>query len=175
MEDRLNPNDDLAVSGSNTSQNGGSALDIQGDSNLVIPAPTRTITVADLAGEWGRNDGITTTYVDPNSGDYIRFESIHFTQKWLITEQGAIFLDFFGIQNGKTISEKESAMVTLIEGILAIHKNNPQRYVLRGWLELPEITIMKLNGPWYSDPIPDDVLTDPHQGWNLDENWVRKQ
>jgi hypothetical protein len=44
-------------------------------------------------------------------------------------------------------------MVTLAGGVLIIKKSNTRRYVLRGWLELPEMTIMKLNGPWYEDPI----------------------
>lgn len=59
--------------------------------------------------------------------------------------------------------------------VLVIKMSNTEKYVLRGWLELPEMTIMKLNGPWYNDPIPADIFTDPEQGWNLNENWVRKQ
>jgi len=175
MADRLNPNNDLTVIGSITAQDGGSTLVIQEDGNLVIPVPTRMITVADLAGEWGHNDGITTTYIDRSSGTYTGFESLHFTENWTITEQGEIFLDFFGLQNGRKISEESSGTVTLAGGILAINKSNTRRYVLRGWLELPEMTIMKLNGPWYDAPIPEDIFTDPHQGWNLDENWVRKK
>lgn len=80
MADRLSPNDDLAINGAITSQNGGSTLVIQENGNLVIPLPTRVITIADLVGEWGHNDGITTRYVDP-SGTYTGFESLHFTKK----------------------------------------------------------------------------------------------
>lgn len=141
-----------------------------------IPTPTRTITVADLAGEWGYNSGITTTrYVDRYTGTYAGSESLHFTTKWTITKQGGIFLDFFGIQNGKKISEKSAGTVTLAGGVLVIKMSNTQRYVLRGWLETPEMTIMTLNGPWYDDPIPENIFTNPEQGRNLDENWVRKK
>lgn len=142
---------------------------------LVIPAPTRTITVADLAGEWGQNDGITTTYVDRYTGAYAGYESLHFTNKWTITSQGGISLDFFGIQNGKKISEKSSGTVTLSGGVLVIKMSNTQRYVLRGWLERPEMTVMTLNGPWYDDPIPANIFTNPAQGTNLNQNWVRKK
>lgn len=142
---------------------------------LVSQAPTRTITVTDLAGEWGENDGITTRYVDRYTGTYAGFESLHFTNKWTITKRGEIFLDFFGIQNGRKISEKSSGTVTLAGGVLVIKMSNTQRYVLRGWLETPEMTIMTLNGPWYDDPIPKNIFTDPEQGWNLDKNWVRKK
>lgn len=141
-----------------------------------IPAPTRTITVADLAGEWGYNSGITTTrYVDRYTGTYAGSESLHFTTKWTITKQGGIFLDFFGIQNGKKISEKSAGTVMLAGGVLVIKMSNTQRYVLRGWLETPEMTIMTLNGPWYDDPIPENIFTNPEQGRNLDKNWVRKK
>lgn len=37
------------------------------------------------------------------------------------------------------------------------------------------MTIMKLTGPWYNDPIPEDIFTDPHQAWNLNQHWVRKK
>jgi hypothetical protein len=33
-----------------------------------------------------------------------------------------------------------------------------------------ELTVLKLNGPWY-DGIPADVRADPSKGWN--EYWVR--
>ena len=52
---------------------------------------------------------------------------------------------------------------------------NRQRYVLRGWLERPELTIMKLNGPWYDSPIPANIFTNPEQRANLDQHWVRKK
>lgn len=139
---------------------------------LVVPAPSRTIVVADLAGEWGRNDGINTTYVDRYTGAYAGTDSIHFTEKWVITSNGTISLDFFGIQNGKRIAEKSSGVATLAAGILAIKMTNEQRYVLRGWLESPDMTVMRLNGPWY-DSIPADILSNPEQGTNLDKNWVR--
>ncbi|MEO6002989.1 MAG: hypothetical protein ABIZ04_06355 [Opitutus sp.] len=140
---------------------------------LVIPALTRPLTIADLAGTWGRNDGITTTYVDRYSGTYAGSDSLHFTEEWIITSRGEISLDFFAIRNGKKILEKSTGSVTVsAAGILAIKMSNEQRYVVRGWLVGPKMTVMTLNGPWY-ETIPPEILSNPEQGGNLDKNWVR--
>jgi hypothetical protein len=115
--------------------------------SLVIPPPPRTLTIADLAGEWGRTDGITTTYVDRYSGAYAGTESLHFTEHWVNTASGEISLDFFAIRNGKKITEKSTGVVTLsAAGILSIKMTNEQRYVLRGWLVGPNIRAP----PWTS-------------------------
>lgn len=144
-----------------------------GGSPLVIPPLTRKYVIADLAGEWGRNDGINTTYVDRYSGAYAGTDSLHFSEKWVITTQGKISLDFFGIRNGKKIVENSTGVVTLSEaGILVITMTNEQRYVLRGWLDAPNMTVMTLNGPWY-ETIPPEILSNLQQGGNLDKKWVR--
>jgi hypothetical protein len=50
------------------------------------------------------------------------------------------------------------------------------KYVVRGWLELPDITILKVVGPWYDDQeIPERVFTDPEYAENLAKKWVRKK
>ena len=72
---------------------------------LVIPPPARQLTVADLAGQWGENDGINTRYVDRQTGAYAGFDSLHFTNKMTITAQGGFYNDFFAIQNGKKIKK----------------------------------------------------------------------
>lgn len=143
------------------------------------PAPSEprsqrpTLTLAELAGEWGRNDGINTRYVDRQTGDYAGTDSLHFTEKWTITASGSITLDFFGIHNGRRIVEKSTGAVTLIgDGLLVIHKPNEQRFVVRGWEPAPDMTVMTLNGPWYGD-VPPEILANPQQGANLDQRWVR--
>jgi hypothetical protein len=135
--------------------------------------PLRQVSVADLAGNWGRNDGINTRLVDRSTGAYTGTDSIHFTEKWEIGEGGTIALDFYGIHNGRRIAEKSSGTVTLSpEGILVIRMTNEQRYVLRGWEDAPDMTVMTLNGPWY-EFIPPEILANPAQGANLDQRWVR--
>ena len=140
---------------------------------LVIPPAPRGLTIADLAGEWGRNDGINTTYVDRYTGSYAGTDSIHFTEGWVITADGGISSDFFGVQNGRKITEKSAGTVTLSNaGILVIKMTKQESYVLRGWLVGPNMTVMTLNGPWYNG-IPPDILSNPIRDGIFDKRWVR--
>ena len=137
------------------------------------PSPARREpSIADLSGTWGRNDGINMRLVNRSTGAYAGTDSIHFTEHWEIGADATIALDFYGIHNGRRIAEKSRGTVTLSSGVLVLHIANPQRYVLRGWEEAPDMTIMTLNGPWY-DAVPADILANPSQGWNLDQRWVR--
>jgi hypothetical protein len=139
----------------------------------VTPVPRLSLAIADLAGDWGRHDGINTRYVDRQTGAYAGTDSIHFTETWAIGADGGVSLDFYGIQNGRRIVEKATGTATLTaEGILAIRMTNEKRYVLRGWDDAPDMTVMTLNGPWY-DAIPPEILANPAHGANLDQRWVR--
>lgn len=143
---------------------------------LIIPMPTRQLTVADLAGEWGENAGITTTYVNRHTGDYAGFESLHFSDKMTFTSQGQYYSDFFALQNGRKIKEKTSGTVAVAGRVLVIKQSNTKKYVIRGWLELPDMTIIEVCGPWYNDDvIPAKIFTNPDQGANLNKTWIRKK
>ena len=72
------------------------------------PPPRRLPSIAELAGAWGRNDGINTRLVDRTTGAYAGTDSIHFTEHWEIGAGGTIALDFYGIHNGRRIAEKSS-------------------------------------------------------------------
>ena len=146
------------------------------DGKLIIPPISRQLTIADLVGEWGQNDGINTRYVDRYSGTYAGFESLHFTNKMTITAGGRYYNDFFAIQNGRKIKEDTAGTVTVKGRVLIISDRNTRKYVIRGWLELPDITILEICGPWYNDDvIPAEIFTNPNQGANLDSKWVRKK
>ena len=143
---------------------------------LVIPPPARQLTVGDLAGQWGENDGINTRYVDRQTGAYAGFDSLHFTNKMTITAQGGFYNDFFAIQNGKKIKENTSGTIAISGRILMIKEGNLKKYVIRGWLELPDMTILEICGPWYGDDvIPAEIFSNPNQGANLNSRWVRKK
>lgn len=143
---------------------------------LVIPMPTRQLTIDDLAGQWGENAGITTTYVNRYTGAYAGFESLHFSDKMTITKEGEYFSDFFALQNGRKIKEKTSGTVAVSGRVIVIKQTNTAKYVVRGWLELPEMTILTVCGPWYNDDvIPPEIFNNPDQGANLNKNWVRKK
>lgn len=86
-----------------------------------------------------------------------------------------ITLDRFALHNARKIVEKSKGTVTLSNGILMIKIQNPQQYVLRGWHDGPNGTVMVLNGPWYEEGVPARILSDPEYGTNQDKRWLRKR
>ncbi len=146
------------------------------DGKVIIPMPARQLTVADLAGEWSETAGFSTTYVNRYTGSYAGTDSLHYRSTSTITKNGGYINDFFAIQNGKKIIDKTSGSVSIDGRVLSIKQKNTAKYVIRGWLELPEMTVLVVCGPWFGDDvIPEKIFTDPNQGSNLDSNWIRKR
>lgn len=151
---------------------------LQYDTNghLLIPPPTRQLTIADLAGQWGESDGINVRYVYRDSGNYAGTDSLHYKSKMTFSAAGGYYNDFYAIQNGKMIKEKSNGSISINGRVLSIRQNNTAKYVIRGWLELPDMTILEVCGPWYDDDvIPQEIFNNPAQGANLDKKWVRKK
>ena len=144
--------------------------------HLLIPPPTRQLTLADLGGQWGESDGINTRYVYRDSGTYAGADSLHYKSKMTFTADGGYYDDFYAIQNGKMIKEKTAGAIAVNGRILVIKDTNLRKFVIRGWLELPDMTILEVCGPWYNDDvIPQEIFTNPAQGANLDKKWFRKK
>jgi hypothetical protein len=144
--------------------------------HLIIPPPSRQLTVADFAGEWGQNDGITTNYVDRYTGDHVGTDSYHFTNKMTLTAEGGYLNDFFGIKNGKKIMQDTTGSFAVTGRVLTIAVNggNTDHYLIRGWLELPDMTIFEISGSLEVSQIQEH-LANPDKGWNLNSKWVRKK
>lgn len=103
-------------------------------------------------------------------------DSLHFTSKMTITANGGFSNDFFAIQNGRKIKEDTKGTVGIAGRVFVIKQRGTQKFVIRGWLELPDMTIFVVCGPWYDDdPIPAEIFSNPDQGSNLDKKWVRKK
>jgi hypothetical protein len=152
------------------------ALQYDSYGNLQIPAPTRQLTIADIVGNWGESDGINVTYVNRYSGTYAGTDSLHYKSKMTFTADGGYFNDFYAIQNGKMIKEKSGGKIAINGRVLSVRQNNLEKYVIRGWLELPDMTILEICGPWYDDSvIPQEIFDNPRQGANLNKKWVRKK
>ncbi len=149
---------------------------LDSDGNLIIPLPTRQLTVADLAGEWGEESGlISTTYVDRYSGDYAGSDHLAFRSKMTITANGGYFNDFYEVRNGKKFADKTTGTVTITGRVLSIKENgSTSKFVVRGWLELPEMTIMIICGPLNDNDLIRHI-ENPLQGANLNNTWVRKK
>lgn len=152
------------------------ALQFDDFGRLIIPLPTRQLTLADLAGQWGESESINVRYVNRYSGTYAGADSLVYKSKMTFTAEGGYYDDFYAIQNGKLIKEKTAGSVAINGRILVIKDTNLRKYVIRGWLELPDMTILEVCGPWYNDDvIPNEIFTNPVQGANLNKKWVRKK
>jgi hypothetical protein len=149
---------------------------------LVVPPLTHKVAVSELAGEWRQDDSVTTRYVSTSTGSYAGFDSIATTERWTLDGKGGVSSSFLATTAGnggaRQIKETKRGTVTLAPNmVITVHWNGAaeQQYLLRGWVELPAMTVITLNGPWYQAGVPDDVLADPHKGVNLDEHWVRNK
>ena len=166
---------DKTVAPANTpSADNSPALDSNG--KLIVPLPTRQLTVADFAGEWGEDaKRVTTNYVYRSSGSYAGSDNLSYKSKMTITKDGGYINDFFAIQNGRKIIDKTNGTISIDGRVFSITQKNIAKYVIRGWLELPEMTILIICGPWYGDDmIPQNIFTNHEQGANLNNTWVRK-
>ncbi|MEO7673028.1 MAG: hypothetical protein ABIU09_03000 [Pyrinomonadaceae bacterium] len=142
----------------------------------VSSLPSRQLTFADLAGEWAETAGFSTTYVDRYSGAYAGTDSLHYRTKMTFTRNGGYANDFFAIQNGKKIIDNTTGTFSISGRVISIRQKNTAKYVIRGWLELPDMTVLTVCGPWYGDDeIPEAIFTNPDQGANLNSNWIRKK
>ena len=145
--------------------------------NLFIPPPTRRLTIADLVGNWGDNPGrISTQYVFRDSGAHAGTDSLHFTSKWTIDGDGRYVNDFFEVRNGKKLRDITTGTITIVGQVITIKHKGTAKYVVRGWLELPDMTILKVAGPWYDNQeIPERTFTDPPDSYMTTSKWVRKR
>jgi hypothetical protein len=143
---------------------------------IIITPPTRQLTIADLVGQWAEAASFHQRYVYRSSGNYAGSDSLAFKSKMTLTADGGFYDDFYAIQNGKLIKEKTGGAFAINGRILGIKQRNLAKYVIRGWLELPDMTVLEVCGPWYDDDvIPQEIFDNPVQGANLNKQWVRKK
>lgn len=144
--------------------------------HLIIPPPTRQLTLSDLAGNWGEAASFHQRYVYRSSGNYAGSDSLAYKSKMTFTADGGFYNDFYAIQNGGMIKEKTAGSISINGRVLSIRQRNTAKYVIRGWLELPDMTVLEVCGPWYDDDvIPAEIFANPMQGANLNVQWVRKK
>ena len=172
--DKTNRTTTAATTASTSSASSTAPPQFDSYGHLLIPPPTRQLTLADLAGQWGEAEGINVRMYDRYSGAYAGADSIHYKSKMTFTAAGGYYDDFYAIQNGRMIKEKTDGTISISGRVLAIKSGSNPKYVIRGWLELADMTILEVCGPFYDD-IPAEILTNPQQGANLDKKWARKK
>ncbi len=171
--------DKPAAPANNTASASAATFDSSG--RIIVPAPTRQLTLAYLAGEWGEATGnISTAYVYRDSGASAGTDSWHFSSKWTFKASGTWSNDFFEVRNGRGNADVTGGPLSVVGRVIYMKRpKSTAKYVIRGWIELPNMTILRVTGPWYedvdgrNDEIPERSFTDPEYGFSA--NWVRKK
>lgn len=138
--------------------------------NLIIPQPSRQLTTADIAGVWidGPNR-MTTEYVYSGSGKSAGRDTTAFQVKTTFNSNGT-YSSFFNSVRKKyeTESDTKTGPYSIVGRLLSIQGTGYEgkgtvttKWVIRGWVELPSMTVLQLAGPWYDNAeIPERNFTD---------------
>lgn len=175
--------DKVKAPAANNTASGAAAFDDGGD--LIIPQPSRQLTTADLAGVWidGPNR-MTTEYVYSGSGKSAGRDTTAFEVKTTFKSDGT-YSSFFNSVRKKYETESDTTIGPYsIDGRLLSMQGKgysgksttTTKWVIRGWLELPSMTVLLLAGPWYDDaPIPEVNFTDfgPESRFRGTTRWIR--
>ena len=123
-----------------------------------------------------------SNYVSSSTGAYGGYSSVATAEKWRIDGNGGIYTQFHATSSSTssgTYQVNEKTLSTLKvdpDGTLTIIRKKGDGatalYVIRGWAVTPDISVLKLNGPYY-ESIPSRVKTEPGYAHNLDAYWVR--
>jgi hypothetical protein len=149
---------------------------------LIVPPLDHKLALSELAGEWRHDEGVLQDYVDRVTGRPAGFDALRYTDKWTFDGKAGVYSEFFGIVTSggtsKKIVENRGGAVSLDSNMVMTIKWKgaaQQEYLVRGIIELPTMTVITFNGPWYDKGVSADVLADPTHGTNLDQHWIRKK
>lgn len=148
-----------------------------------IPAPARPLTVADLVGEWKHGGNSIKSYVNATTGNYSGYGAVVADETWTINGKGVLLDDYNGVSSGNFGTHQVSATTTAritIKGSLLYIQPKPGEgalriYIIRGFRVTPELTLLRIVGPWSdTQPPTDEEINDPNKAGNLQEIWVRQ-
>ncbi|HXD31545.1 MAG TPA: hypothetical protein VN643_10535 [Pyrinomonadaceae bacterium] len=80
-------------------------------------------------------------------------------------------------ESGKKLRDITTGTISIVGRTISTKHKGTARYVVRGWLELPNMTILKVAGPWYEGhEIPERMFTafSADSRFILTTKWVRK-
>ncbi len=149
---------------------------------LIVPPLDHKLAVSELDGEWRHDDGVLQDYVDRVTGRPAGFDALRYNDKWTFDGKGGVYSEFFGIATSggtsKKIVENKGGAVSFDSNMVMTIKwkvGPQQEFLVRGLIELPTMTVITFNGPWYDKGVPADVLADRTHGTNFDQQWIRKK
>ncbi|HEV7700604.1 MAG TPA: hypothetical protein VGO43_10290 [Pyrinomonadaceae bacterium] len=170
--DKVTPPTSTATTGAGQPQTGSRSL-----CKHIVPILQRQLTLADLAGDWGDSDRISTAYVYSSDGAYAGTDSLAFKSKWTIKANGGYIMDFFEIRNGKKSSDLETGSISIAGRVITKKPKEygTTRHVVIGWLDLPDKTLMSVSGTYFAgNEIPTSVLS-TNDDCSYTTIWVRKK
>jgi len=96
---------------------------------------------------------------------------------WTFDRNGKMSNDFFEIRNGRKLRDVTTGTVAIAGPTISITRATTNIYVVRGWLELSNMTIMEVAGPWpTTQDIPARVFTDFSEATGrfiATDKWIR--
>lgn len=151
--------------------------------HLIVPLITRQLSVADLAGEWGESDTrLSTAYFSSNTGNYVGTDRLAFKTKHAVTKNGGYSNDFFAIRNGQKIIDKthgtiwiDGRVITIIQLNNETKRNSTSSYVVYGFLDLRDMTVMKISVNFWGREIPEQVFSNYDPKYTNATTWIRKK
>jgi hypothetical protein len=87
-----------------------------------------TITIADLVGTWDQGAGSVQTYIDSNTGNYSRTDTVFYSEHYSIKADGTFEYKFTGRSNNHTTRESDSGIVILSGGSIILKFNGRSAY-----------------------------------------------
>jgi hypothetical protein len=154
-----------------------------GYQNLIVPTPRRAITQADLSGEWKNSGRSLKGYVNTATGGYAGYSATVAEQQWTVDAKGGLVSKYNGVHASNTgggtfqVNGDTTGMLLIASDrvITIVRKGSAKAfYLLRGWFVGPELTVMRVNGPYYDAKDIDEGVRQDRTAGNLDELWVRK-
>lgn len=150
---------------------------------LIVPPPRRAITQADMAGDWKLDSGVVSSYASSATGGYAGYTAVSVSEAYSVDGKGnltykesAARVSSVGQGNFQSSGAGTGSMTIAPDRVISLAlKGRPTTYyLLMGWFVGPEVTIMRINGP-FNRP---DQITDAVRGDNsnryLDKYYVRK-
>ena len=177
--------DKPAAAANNTAASASGTASFDNGGDLIIPQPSRQLTTSDIAGVWidGPNR-MTTEYVYSGSGHGAGRDTTAFQVKTTFNSNGT-YSSFFNSVRKKyeTESDTKTGPYSIVGRLLSIQGTGYEgrgtvttKWVIRGWLDLPSMTVLQLAGPWYDNaPIPEVNFTDfgPDSKYRGVTRWLR--
>jgi len=90
----------------------------------------RSITMADLVGEWSFGAGSVQRYVDSATGDYAGTNTAFYGESYSIRGDGTFDYHFTGRSSNRTVRETDSGTITLSGGYITVNfkQRNTTKY-----------------------------------------------